>query len=171
MSRTALFSAVAGAAHRPGGPRDRFVRARSGPDGGTCAGEHGRRARRADAGAQPPGRRGQRAVQDARHSRRHAHRRHRRSSAGSGRHRRSGNRIASVRSAGTPGLALRTNRAPQNADLEVDATGHVPDAGIRRHARARRRRAEERTTPSTPTSCGWRTASRPSAACRSAATA
>ena len=35
----------------------------------------------------------------------------------------SGNRIASVRSAGTPGLALRTNRAPQNAELEVDATG------------------------------------------------
>ncbi len=35
----------------------------------------------------------------------------------------SGNRIAAVRSAGTPGLALRTNRAPQNADLEVDATG------------------------------------------------
>jgi imidazolonepropionase-like amidohydrolase len=35
----------------------------------------------------------------------------------------SGNRIASVRSAGTPGLAMRTNRAPQNADLEVDATG------------------------------------------------
>ena len=35
----------------------------------------------------------------------------------------SGNRIASVRSAGTPGLAMRTNRTPQNADLEVDATG------------------------------------------------
>ncbi len=35
----------------------------------------------------------------------------------------SGNRIASVRSAGTPGLALRANRAPQNAELEVDATG------------------------------------------------
>ena len=35
----------------------------------------------------------------------------------------SGNRIASVRSAGTPGLALRANRAPQNADHEVDATG------------------------------------------------
>ena len=35
----------------------------------------------------------------------------------------SGNRIASVRSAGTPGLALRTNRAPQNSDLEVDGTG------------------------------------------------
>jgi imidazolonepropionase-like amidohydrolase len=35
----------------------------------------------------------------------------------------SGNRIASIRSAGTPGLAIRPNRAPQNADLEVDATG------------------------------------------------
>src|SRR6478672_3497543 len=35
----------------------------------------------------------------------------------------SGNRITAVRSAGTPGLALRTNRAPQGADYEVDATG------------------------------------------------
>ena len=35
----------------------------------------------------------------------------------------SGNRIQSVRSAGTPGLALRTGRAPQNAELEIDATG------------------------------------------------
>jgi imidazolonepropionase-like amidohydrolase len=34
-----------------------------------------------------------------------------------------GNRIASVRSAGTPGLAMRQNRAPQNADHEIDATG------------------------------------------------
>jgi imidazolonepropionase-like amidohydrolase len=35
----------------------------------------------------------------------------------------SGNRIASVRSAGTPGLALQPNRAPQTADLNLDATG------------------------------------------------
>ena len=35
----------------------------------------------------------------------------------------SGNRIASVRSAGTPGLAVSPNRAPQNSDFEVDATG------------------------------------------------
>jgi imidazolonepropionase-like amidohydrolase len=35
----------------------------------------------------------------------------------------SGNRIAAVRGAGTPGLALRTNRAPQTSDLELDATG------------------------------------------------
>src|SRR5262245_7828262 len=35
----------------------------------------------------------------------------------------SGNRIASIRSAGTPGLPLRANRAPQTSDLEVDATG------------------------------------------------
>jgi imidazolonepropionase-like amidohydrolase len=34
-----------------------------------------------------------------------------------------GNRIAAVRSAGTPGLPLRPNRAPQNADHEIDATG------------------------------------------------
>ncbi|HEX2455052.1 MAG TPA: hypothetical protein VHI99_15225 [Vicinamibacterales bacterium] len=34
-----------------------------------------------------------------------------------------GNRIAAVRSAGTPGVAMQPNRAPQSADLEVDATG------------------------------------------------
>jgi len=33
------------------------------------------------------------------------------------------NRIASVRSAGTPGLPLRANRPPQNPDHEIDATG------------------------------------------------
>jgi imidazolonepropionase-like amidohydrolase len=33
------------------------------------------------------------------------------------------NRIASIRSAGTAGLALRANRAPQNADYELDASG------------------------------------------------
>jgi imidazolonepropionase-like amidohydrolase len=34
-----------------------------------------------------------------------------------------GNRIASVRSAGTPGLPLEPKRPPQNADHEIDATG------------------------------------------------
>lgn len=34
-----------------------------------------------------------------------------------------GNRIASIRSAGTPGLEMRANRPPQNADYEIDATG------------------------------------------------
>ena len=34
-----------------------------------------------------------------------------------------GNRIASVRPAGTPGLPLRANRPPQKADQEIDATG------------------------------------------------
>ncbi|HUF24669.1 MAG TPA: amidohydrolase family protein [Vicinamibacterales bacterium] len=34
-----------------------------------------------------------------------------------------GNRIASVRGAGTPGLPMRENRAPQNADHEIDARG------------------------------------------------
>jgi imidazolonepropionase-like amidohydrolase len=34
-----------------------------------------------------------------------------------------GNRIQAVRNAGTPGLPLRAGRAPQSADLEVDATG------------------------------------------------
>src|SRR5687768_94939 len=34
----------------------------------------------------------------------------------------SGNRITSVRSAGTPGLPIRQNRGPQ-ADHEIDATG------------------------------------------------
>jgi hypothetical protein len=33
------------------------------------------------------------------------------------------NRIQAVRSAGTPGIALRANRQPQNAELEIDATG------------------------------------------------
>src|SRR5512134_1436912 len=35
----------------------------------------------------------------------------------------SGNRIASVRGAGTPGVPLRANRQPQNADHEIDGTG------------------------------------------------
>src|SRR5262245_1624188 len=34
-----------------------------------------------------------------------------------------GNRIAAVRSAGTPGVPMRPNRAPQSSDLELDATG------------------------------------------------
>ncbi len=34
-----------------------------------------------------------------------------------------GNRIASVRGAGTPGVPLRANRQPQNADHEIDGTG------------------------------------------------
>jgi imidazolonepropionase-like amidohydrolase len=34
-----------------------------------------------------------------------------------------GNRITAVRSAGTPGLPLRPNRNPQNADHEIDGTG------------------------------------------------
>jgi imidazolonepropionase-like amidohydrolase len=34
-----------------------------------------------------------------------------------------GNRIRSVQGAGTPGLPLRQNRGPQNADHEIDATG------------------------------------------------
>jgi imidazolonepropionase-like amidohydrolase len=33
------------------------------------------------------------------------------------------NRIQSIRSAGTPGLALRANRAPEKPDHEIDATG------------------------------------------------
>jgi imidazolonepropionase-like amidohydrolase len=35
----------------------------------------------------------------------------------------SGNRIQSLRSAGTPGLPPRTNRPPEKADLEIDASG------------------------------------------------
>lgn len=34
-----------------------------------------------------------------------------------------GNRIADIRSAGTPGLPLRQDRPPRNADFELDATG------------------------------------------------
>ena len=37
-----------------------------------------------------------------------------------------GNRITSVRSAGTPGLPLRQNRNPQNPDHEIDGTGGAP---------------------------------------------
>jgi imidazolonepropionase-like amidohydrolase len=33
------------------------------------------------------------------------------------------NRIASIRSAGTPGLPMRTNRGPDRPDFEIDATG------------------------------------------------
>jgi len=35
----------------------------------------------------------------------------------------SGNRIQSIRGAGTPGLPMRANRAPQNAEHEIDGTG------------------------------------------------
>ena len=35
----------------------------------------------------------------------------------------SGNRITAVRGAGTPGLPLRNNRGPQNAEHEIDGTG------------------------------------------------
>jgi imidazolonepropionase-like amidohydrolase len=34
-----------------------------------------------------------------------------------------GNRIAAIRSAGTPGLPLRQNRPPEKPDFEIDATG------------------------------------------------
>ena len=35
----------------------------------------------------------------------------------------SGNRIAAIRGAGTPGLPLRPNRPPEKPDYEIDATG------------------------------------------------
>src|SRR5262245_35422362 len=34
-----------------------------------------------------------------------------------------GNRITDIRNAGTPGMALRSNRPPQGADHEIDAAG------------------------------------------------
>ena len=34
-----------------------------------------------------------------------------------------GNRIADIRGAGTPGVPMRSNRPPENADFELDATG------------------------------------------------
>ncbi len=40
-------------------------------------------------------------------------------------------RIKGIRSAGTPGLPLKSNREPQNPDHEIDATGNVCSAGIR----------------------------------------
>ena len=93
----------------------------------------GRRRRTAQAPAErepltpgpgAPRRRRPRSVQDARDPRRHPHRRHRRAPGRPGRHRR--------RRQPHPGDAQRRHarpaaaqpdRAPQNADLEVDATG------------------------------------------------
>jgi imidazolonepropionase-like amidohydrolase len=47
------------------------------------------------------------------------------------------NRIRSVRGAGTPGLPMRPNRQPQNADHEIDATGmYVLPGFIDSHAHA-----------------------------------
>ena len=91
-----------------------------------------------------PRRRGQGAVQDAGDPRRHADRRHRRarrrvrwtsSSRATG--------SPAVRSAGTPGLADAPE--PRAAGGPRDRRHRdVPDARLRRHARPRRRRAEER---------------------------
>jgi len=48
-----------------------------------------------------------------------------------------GNRIAAIRSAGTPGLPLRPNRPPEKADHEVDATGmYVLPGFVDLHAHA-----------------------------------
>ena len=130
-----------------GGPGDlRFVRARSRPDGGTCAGGADTTAGgrgRAHAGAQPPVRRGTRTVQDARHSRRHAHRWHRCSSPGSGRHRRlrQPHRVGAERGYAWPGAPDESRAADERPRARRDRD--VRDAGIRRHARARGRRAEE----------------------------
>jgi imidazolonepropionase-like amidohydrolase len=49
----------------------------------------------------------------------------------------SGNRISSVRGAGTPGVPLRANRAPQNPDHEIDGTGmHVMPGFVDVHVHA-----------------------------------
>ena len=56
-----------------------------------------------------------------------------------------GNRIASVRSAGTPGLPLAPARNPKNADLEIDATGQYILPGfvdVHVHAGARPKNEE-----------------------------
>ena len=77
------------------------------------------------------------------------------------------NRIVEVRSVGYPNLPIRPDARPGGATREIDGTGlyvlpgfvdctSTPAAGARRRTR------------STSTSCGWRTASPPSAACRPA---
>ena len=69
----------------------------------------------------------------------------------------SGNRIRIRSQRRHAGLALRTNRAPQNADLEVDATGmYLMPGFVDMHVHAGG--APKAPTRSTPTSCGWRTA-------------
>ena len=56
----------------------------------------------------------------------------------------SGNRIASIRSAGTPGLAAAAEPGAAERRPRGRRDRDVPDARLRRPARARRRRAEER---------------------------
>ena len=99
-----------------------------------------------------------------------ADRRHRRSAARPDGHRHRGQPHREVRQRRPPGLPLHPNREPRRRRPRDRREGHVRDARLRRHARATP--AARRRTPdaSTPTSCGWRTASRPSAACRWPAT-
>jgi hypothetical protein len=75
------------------------------------------------------------------------------------------NRIQSVRSAGTPGLPLRSNRPPEKADLEIDAAGMYVMPGfvsLHEHAAVRRKIR----TSNIRSSCGSRMGSRRCAACR-----
>ena len=99
--------------------------------------------RAAHAGPGAARRRRPRAVQDARDPRRHSHRWHRRAAGRPGRHRRRGNRIQSVRSAGhaRPAAAREPRAAERRPRGRRDR--HVRAAGIREPARACRRRAEE----------------------------
>ena len=55
-----------------------------------------------------------------------------------------GNRILRFTAPARRGWRCSAKRAPQNADHEIDAHRDVSDARLRRHARARRRPAEER---------------------------
>ena len=134
---------------RVGGCRDQFVRARRGPDARTrasgAAGATPGQRRGPDAGAQPPGRRGQGTVQVARDSRRHAHRRERRSSSGSRRRGRfrqpyrlgAERRHAGPRAANEPRAAERRPRGrrhracismPGFVDMHVHAGGAPKNA-------------------------------------------
>ena len=79
------------------------------------------------------------------------------------------NRIAAVRSAGTPGLPLRPSgrrRTPSTRSTPPACTC-CRDSSACTSTRAARRRTP---TANIRTSCGWRTASRPSSACRSPST-
>ncbi|MFS0736077.1 hypothetical protein ABC347_03410 [Sphingomonas sp. 1P06PA] len=67
-----------------------------------------------------------------------------------------GNRIAAVRSAGTPGLPLEKDRPPAGADREIDATCTCCPASST--SMAIMAMPTRHLTPNMATSCGWRMA-------------
>ena len=55
------------------------------------------------------------------------------------------NRIVDVASVGFPGIPVNERGRPAKGTKEIDGTGHVPHAGLRRCARALRRRTGARS--------------------------